>query len=188
MKFQKVLSLFILLLVGRTANAQVGTQFPAMEAESLTNKMVNLPADISGKHSLVGLAYSKKAEGDLKGWFEPIYNQFIYKNPNPGPFDFSFDVNTYFIPMFTGAKRPAYKKVMNKMKKTISDRLQPNVLFYKGTINQYKDALNFDGNDVPYFYVLDPNGKVVYATYGRYSTKKMQEITDAVEGAMDMRK
>ena len=157
-----------------------------MEAESLTNKNVDIPKDIVGKHSLIALAYSKKAEDDLKTWFEPIYNQFIYKNPNPGPFDFSFDVNAYFIPMFTGAKRPAYKKVMNKMKKTISERLQPNVLFYKGTIKQYKDALNFDGKDVPYFYVLDPKGKIVYATFGRYSKGKMQEITDAVESAMEL--
>ncbi|MEQ8906534.1 hypothetical protein [Ekhidna sp.] len=166
--------------------AQVGNQFPKMEAESLTNEFVNLPADISGKHSLIGLAYSKKAEDDLKGWFEPIYNQFIYKNPNPGPFDFSFDVHAYLVPMFTGAKRPAYKKVMNNLKKTIDLRLQPNVLFYKGTIKEYKDALNFDGNDVPYFYVIDPKGKIVYSTSGRYTKQKMQEITDAVESAMEM--
>lgn len=160
--------------------------FPKMEAESLTNKFVNIPKDIKGKYSLIGLAYSKKAEDDLKGWFEPAYNQFIYKNPNPGPFDFSFDINCYFIPMFTGAKRPAYKKVMNKMKKTISDRFLPNVLFYKGTIKEYKEALKFDGKDLPYFFVVDPEGKIVYATSGRYTQRKMQEVTDAVESAMNM--
>lgn len=176
----------LLFSVTTTCLAQVGNIFPDMDAESLTNQNVKLPKDIKGKHSLVGLAFSKKAEDDLKGWFEPIYNQFIYKNPNPGPFDFSFDVNAFFIPMFTGAKRPAYQKVMKKMQKTISERLQPNVLFYKGTIKEYKDALNFDGKDVPYFYVLDPEGKIVYATFGRYSTKKMQEITDLVQSAMDM--
>ncbi|MEM0941038.1 MAG: hypothetical protein AAF600_07430 [Bacteroidota bacterium] len=166
--------------------SQVGNLFPEMEAETLTNRFVDLPKDISGKHSLIALAFSSKAEEDLKSWFEPVYNQFIYKNPNPGPFDFSFDVNAYFIPMFSGAKRPAYKKVMNKMKKTISKRLLPNVLFYKGTIKEYKEALNFDGKDVPYFYVLDTKGKIVYSTFGRYSIDKMQEITDAVESAIQM--
>jgi hypothetical protein len=184
---KKILTHTILLisLVG-ISKAQVGNQFPEMEAESLTNEFVNLPKDISEKYSLIGLAYSKKAEDDLKGWFEPVYNQFIYKNPNPGPFDFSFDVNVYFVPMFTGAKRPAYKKVMNKLKKTIDLRLQPNVLFYKGTLNEYKDALSFDGKEVPYFYILDPKGKIVYATTGRYTKQKMQEITEAVESAMEM--
>lgn len=174
---------FLSLMQG---HAQLGGSFPMMEAESLTNQFVNLPADISGKYSLIGLAYSRKAEDDLKSWFEPVYNQFIYKNPNPGLFDFSYDVHCYFIPMFTGAKRPAYKKIMNKMKKTISDRFLPNVLFYKGTLKSYKTSLHFDGKDLPYFFVLDPDGTIVYTTSGRYSPKKMQEITDAVDEAMEM--
>jgi hypothetical protein len=157
-----------------------------METESLTHDFLTLPKDLSGKYSLIGLAYSKKAEDYLKGWFEPIFNQFIYKNPNPGPFDFSFDIHTYFIPMFTGAKRPAYQKVMNKMEKTVDKRLHANVLFYKGSLKEYKEALNFDGKDLPYFYVLDPKGKIVYATSGRYTREKMQEITDAVESAMQV--
>lgn len=179
-------SLIISICLISGVKAQVGNQFPSMEAESLTNEFVNLPEEISGKYSLIGLAYSKQAEDYLKGWFEPVYNQFIYKNPNPGPFDFTFDVYTYFVPMFTGAKRPAYQKVMNKLQKTIDKRLQPNVLFYKGTLKEYKEALNFDGKDLPYFYVLDPKGKIVYATSGRYTQRKMQEITDAVESAMEM--
>lgn len=157
-----------------------------METETLTHEFVSIPADISDKYSLIGLAFSKKAENDLKGWFEPAFNQFIYKNPNPGIFDFSYDIHCYFVPMFTGAKRPAYQKVMKKMQKTIDKRLQPNVLFYKGTMKEYKESLNFDGKDIPYFYVLNPTGEIVYATTGKYSTRKMQEITDAVQEAMDV--
>lgn len=183
---KSALFISLIFLLSITSVAQVGNEFPDMEAETLTNKMVDVPSDLNGKYSLIGLAYSKKAEDYLKGWFEPVYNQFIYKNPNPGPFDFSFDIHTYFIPMFTGAKRPAYKKVMTKLKKTIDKRLQPNILFYKGTLKEYKEALNFDGKDLPYFYVIDPDGKIVYATSGRYTRDKLQEITDAVESAMEM--
>lgn len=180
------LTLLISIISLASSVAQVNDPFPAMEAETLTNEFVDIPSELNGKYSLLGLAYSKKAEDYLKGWFEPVYNQFIYKNPNPGPFDFSFDINTYFIPMFTGAKRPAYKKVMKKLNKTVDKRLHPNILFYKGTLKEYKDALNFDGKDLPYFYVVDPEGKIVYATSGRYTQRKMQEITDAVESAMEM--
>ena len=175
-----------LLLLSNLSFGQVGNTFPDMEAESLTNEFVNLPKELNGKYSLIGLAYSKKAEDYLKGWFEPVYNQFIYKNPNPGIFDFSFDIHAYMVPMFTGAKRPAYKKVMNKLKKTIDERMLPNVLFYKGTLKEYKEALNFDGKELPYFYVLDPEGKIVYTTSGRYTERKMQEITDAVKSAMEL--
>ena len=186
MKKVALLTFSILFAGSISVNAQIGNSFPEMEAESLTNEFVTIPTDISDKYSLIGLAYSKKAEDYLKGWFEPIYNQFIYKNPNPGPFDFSFDVHAYFVPMFTGAKRPAYQKVMNKLKKTIDKRMLPNVLFYKGTLKAYKEALNFDGKELPYFYVIDPDGKIVYATSGRYTKQKLQEITDAVESAMEI--
>lgn len=186
MRKKSALLIFI-VAISVSASAQVGDSFPTMEAETLTNELIEIPTDLNGKYSLIGLAYSKQAEDHLKTWFEPIYNQFIYKNPNPGIFDISFDIYTYFVPMFTGAKRPAYKKVMDKMKKTVDRRLQPNIVFYKGILGQYKDALNFDGKDDPYFYVIDPNGKIVYATSGRYTVKKMQEITDAVDSALEMK-
>lgn len=161
--------------------AQTGQQFPAMEGESLTNQNLNLPEDLKGKYSIIGLAYSKKSESALKTWFEPAYNQFLYKPETPSLFAGSYDVHLYFIPMFTGVKRPAYKTVMNKMKKTIDKKLLPYVLFYKGELKKYKKSLKFKGKDVPYFFVLDENGKIVYTTSGRYTDSKMREIADQIE-------
>lgn len=164
----------------------MGDQFPEMEAESLTNEFVKIPTDLSDKFSIIGLAYSKKSEDDLKTWFEPAYNQFIYKPEKPSVFNITYDVHCYFVPMFTGAKRPAYQGVMKKLKKTIDKRLLPYVLFYKGTLKGYKTALNFKGKDVPYFFVINPEGKIVYATSGRYTRTKMQEIVEAVDAALEM--
>jgi len=133
---------------------------------------------------LIGLAYSKKSKQYLKGWFDPVYNQFIYKPKTPSVFDINFDVHCSFIPMFTGAKRPAYQKVIDKLKKTIDKRVQPNILFYKGQLKEYKEALNFKGKDTPYFFLLNPEGEIIYVTSGRYTQAKMQEITDRVRETM----
>lgn len=157
-----------------------------METESLANVIIDIPEGLSEKFSIIGLAYSKASEDDLKTWFEPMFNQFIYKAEKPSIFDFTYDVHCYFIPMFTGAKRPAYQKVMAKLRKTIDKRLLPYVLFYKGPLKTYKQALNFQGRDLPYFFVLNPEGEIVYATSGRYSAKKMQEIVEAVDEALEM--
>ncbi len=169
-----------------SAYSQVGDPFPEMETESLTNKFVTIPKDLGDKFTILGLAYTKASEDDLKTWFEPAYNQFIYKPETPSVFDVTYDVNCFFVPMFSGAKRPAYQKVMKKMQKTIDRRLLPHVMFYKGQIKLYKKALNFQGRDVPYFFVLDPAGKIVYATAGRYSDRKMQEIVEAVDEALEL--
>ncbi|MEO9803972.1 MAG: hypothetical protein ABJF04_12015 [Reichenbachiella sp.] len=166
------------------ASAQVGDVFPQMEGESLLYDTINIPTDLNGKYSLIALAFSKKSEEDLGSWFNPMYNQFLTE-PDPNAFfKFEYDLNLYIIPMFTGAKRAAYKSTMRKVQKTVAPELQPYVLFYKGTLKQYKKSLKFDGNDVPYFYVLDADGKIVYNTSGKYTRNKMQEIIDAVDPAM----
>ena len=181
------LTLFTMLVAALsfTASAQVGNTFPYLEGESLTKTFVNIPEDVKGKHTLIGLAYTKKSEQDLKSWFKPTYETFLKSPEEAGLFDITYDINCYFIPMFSGAKRAAYGKVMKKMKEGLDRKLQPHVLFYKGNIKEYKEALNFQGKDIPYFFVLDPEGKIVYATSGRYTTKKMQEVVNAVEDAME---
>ncbi len=182
-KLMKYTAICLLFLFSSYINAQVGEPFPYLEGESLTNEFVNIPSDIKGKYSILGLAYSKKSENALKTWFSPAYNQFIHKPETPSLFAGQYDVHVYFVPMFTGAKRPAYKNVMKKVGATIDDRLKPYVLFYKGTIKEYKKALNFQGKDIPYFFILDPEGKIIHATSGFYSDGKMQEIVDLVEPA-----
>jgi hypothetical protein len=173
----------VCLFLTTSLSAQLNEQFPVLEGESLTREVINIPDDVKGKYTLIGLAFSKKSENHLNSWFNPTYQQFIYKPETPSLFAGSYDINLYFIPMFTGAKRPAYEKVMDKVSKTIDPKLYPHVLFYKGSLKDYKNVLNFDGKDVPYFYVLDPEGKIIYSTYGTYTNNKMREITDKLENA-----
>lgn len=176
----KLIIISISLLIGFSSYAQVGEIFPLIEGENLKNEFITIPTDTKGKYTLIGLAYSKKAEDDLKTWFSPTYNQFL-KEPDPNNiFQFDYDINLYFIPMFTGAKRPAYQRTMKKIKKTIDNRLEPYILFYKGNLKEYEEALGFDGKDVPYFFLLKEDGEIIYTTYGKYSDKKMQEIIDQV--------
>lgn len=160
------------------ANAQIGNPFPQLEGESLVHGMVNIPEDVQGKHTLIGLAFSKKSEKDLNGWFNPVYQQLI-KEPEAGSlFAFSYDVNVFFVPMLTGAKRPAYESVMKKVEKDVDKKLHPNILFYKGSMKEYKDALSIDDKDVPYLYLLDRDGKIIYMTKGAYSQAKLQKVVD----------
>ncbi len=176
-----IFSISIFYFISHNSLGQVGKAFPQMEGESLTNQIINIPDDIKGKFSIIGLAYSKKSEDALKSWFEPAYFQFIDKPETPSLFAGNYDVNVYFVPMFTGAKRPAYRTVMKKVKKSIDEKLLPHVLFYKGELRKYKKELGFKGKDTPYFFVLNEEGKIVFKTGGRYSDSKMREIVDYLE-------
>lgn len=178
---KKLFVIFAACIVFTNVTAQVvGKVFPAMEAETVEDKKVKLPDAVKGKYSLLGLAYSKKSEDELNTWFQPIFQKFIQKNK--GIFEsFAYDVNVYFVPMFTGINAAATGTAKKKALKNIDSNLLPYILFYKGDLKPYKESLDFEKKDVPYFFVLDKNGKILYATSGGYSAKKMDEIEAVLE-------
>ena len=176
-----LLALFPLLCAHVVTFGQVvGKTFPAMTAETVDDKKVELPESVRGKYTLIGLAYSKKSEAELNSWFQPVFGKFIQKST--GLFSgFAYDVNVYFIPMFTGVNAAATGTAKRKAAKSIDPQLLPYVLFYRGELKTYKESLDFEKKDIPYFFVLDPQGIIVYATSGKYSEDKMEAIEEKIE-------
>jgi hypothetical protein len=174
-----VVAIFALFV--NVSKAQViGKTFPAMEAETVEDKKVKLPGDVAGKYTLIGMAYSKKSEDELNSWFQPVFQKFIQKTKGVLS-GFSYDVNVYFVPMFTGVNAAATGTAKKKASKNIDPQLLPYILFYKGELKTYKEALDFEKRDIPYFFVLDPQGKIVYATSGKYTDEKMDAVEEKIE-------
>lgn len=171
----------LMLLISIAVDAQViGKTFPDMEAETVEDKKVKLPSDVKGKYTLLGLAYSKKSEDELNTWFQPVFEKFVQKTSGLMS-GFGYDVNVYFVPMFTGVNAAATGTAKRKAIKNIDPQLLPYILFYKGELKTYKEALDFEKRDIPYFFVLDGTGKIVFATSGRYSDDKMDQIETVLE-------
>jgi flagellar basal body rod protein FlgG len=63
----------------------------------------------------------------------------------------------------------------------VDPQLLPYILFYKGELKTYKEALDFEKRDTPYFFVLDAEGKIVYATSGAFSQAKLDELEESIE-------
>ncbi|MEQ8363204.1 MAG: hypothetical protein RH948_10075 [Cyclobacteriaceae bacterium] len=178
----RLISVFIILLAfSFTSFAQViGKSFPEMDAETVEDKVVSLPNDTKGKYTLLGLAYSKKSEDELNGWFSPVFNKFIQKTTGLMA-SFGYDVNVYFIPMFTGVNAAATGTAKRKALKKVDPQLLPYILFYKGELKRFKDELDFEKKDIPYFFVLNPDGEIVFATSGSYSESKLDQIEEVIE-------
>jgi len=92
-----------------------------------------------------------------------------------------YDVNVYFVPMFTGVNAAATGTAKKKALKNVDPQLLPYILFYKGELKSYKEALDFEKRDIPYFFVLDANGKIVYATSGGFTEDKLDEVEESIE-------
>lgn len=162
----------------------VGKMFPSLQCEDYNGKIVTLPTDTKGKYTLLGMAFSNDAEANLKTWINPIYNKFIVKvdASQADVFDVhvDHDVNLFFIPMFTGINKLTSKQSKEKIKANTDKELYSYLLFYEGD-KTYKEELDFEKKDIPYFFILDKTGKIVYATSGPYDDKKMEKILDIVE-------
>lgn len=172
----------VVLACAFSLSAQVvGKMFPNMDAETVEDKKVSLPGDVKGKYTLLGLAYSKKSEDELNSWFSPVFSKFIQKASGGLMAGMGYDVNVYFVPMFTGVNAAATGTAKKKAIKNVDPQLLPYILFYKGELKTYKEALDFEKKDIPYFFVLDSTGKIVFATSGKYSEDKMDEIEEKIE-------
>lgn len=163
------------LLVSNLDTELVGKSFPIITCETLTDVEKAIPHDCKGKFTLLAMAYSSDAENDLQSWLNPVYNKFIAKT---GMFDSEYDINLYFIPMFTGTNIATANLFKKRMKEEMNKEIHPNVLFYKGNIDEYKKTLKMDKKDTPYIFLLDKEGKIIYNTFGVYSDDKMEAIED----------
>lgn len=166
--------IFIFTLLTFFSFAQSGLVFPTLNGETLHKKNITIPDDVKGKYTLLGLAYSQKAEDDLKTWYIPAYNKFIAKT---GMMDDMYDVNIYFVPMFSGAKKVAKPKAMKELEKKSDSKIHPYVLFYAGDLSPYRDQLKMNSKSEPYFYLLDSAGRIVWTVSGDFK----QEYFDNLE-------
>ena len=181
MKKVAFLSGFCLWMLSDFALAQViGKVFPEMNVETVDDKKVSLPKDVKGKYTLLGLAYSKKSEDELNTWFNPVFSKFIQK-PTGMMEGMGYDVYVYFVPMFTGVNAAATGTAKRKALKSVDPLLLPYILFYKGELKKYKEELDFERRDIPYFFVLDPEGKIIFATDGAFSATKMESIEAVID-------
>lgn len=171
MKNLKVFTVFLSLIFTHSLFANDGDKFPTIKGETLKHKAIELPRAAKGKYCLIGMASSKKAEADLQSWMQPIYDMFINQNTFI-PID--YNMNIFFVPMFTGANKGFYEKAMKKTDAEIDPELAPFILFYKGSLDPYKTHLK--DKSKPYFFVLDENGNIVYSTSGKYTAKKLNQI------------
>jgi hypothetical protein len=172
-----VLYLFLICVIPLSAFAQ---KFPELNGKTLQDKIVTLPGDALGKYTLIGLSYNKKAEEYLRSWFDPVFDKFILKR---GMFDDMYDVNIFFVPMFTGAKKVTYGKAFKEIKQRTDEELYSRVLFYKGEIKTYKESLGMGEKDMPYFFLLDPDGNIVLRFIGRFKERYFEEIEEILDKA-----
>lgn len=181
--YKKPLLLIVFICSLCTATyAQKGNKFPELEVEPIKGETMVLPQGVSGKITLIGIAYSAKSDRELKTWFNPMYREYIA----PVSEDLfvpaiQYDLELYFVAMLKGINQAAGGTLEHKFDEELEEDLKPHVSIHKGAIKAYKKSLKLGKKDHPYFFLIDEKGIILYTTYGPFSTKKLDEITAIVE-------
>lgn len=169
--------LFITLSAITSSFAQMGKPFPHLDSKKLSGQLFSLPDSVKGKYTIIGIAFSKKAEESLKTWYQPAYQTFIQKKKTMFATEV-YDVNTYFVAVVTGTNKVAGGDIVKAIQAQTQKELQPYILTYIGEFASYKKSLNITENDEPYFFVLDEKGVVVHITKGPYTAAKLAEVEE----------
>ena len=167
-----------ILFLFQTSFAQVGDPFPTIKVADLNEDSITLPEDSKGKFTLIGVAFSEDAQRDLYTWSDPVFQKFMNDdNLN----SMVYDPNVYLILMFTGVNSIAANKAKEKIQEGTDESLKDNVVLYKGKMEDYRKKLNMKNRKVPYFFVLDREGKVIYETQGGYQYHILEKVGEMIE-------
>lgn len=169
------LMIILLTAVYGSVSAQVGVQFPDIKGLNLLDSTIRFPKDVAGKYSLVGMAYSEKAQADLDGWLGPIEDNFFW---GEGEDD---DVHLYFIAVLNTLSAVNLGKVKSQAKEYLLPEYYPLAVFTTQNMQKAEGVLKISDQSKPYFFVLDPAGKVVYATSGAYTQAKIDRMVEIID-------
>jgi hypothetical protein len=172
---KKILTGILFLFIVSGAKSQT---IPKITGETIDSKVMTLPEGLKGKYSLLCFASSMNAQPDLETWLDPVYQKFIAKT---GLMDDMFDVQVFFIPILTGTNVTFATSMKKKFKEQAQEDLRPHVLFCNENGKEILTALNMNNKDIPYFFLLNPEAKIIYKTNGKFSEEKFDAIDDLIE-------
>jgi hypothetical protein len=175
----KQVLLTLALCASLSVFSQKGKQFPTINGKSLSDKAMSLPIK-NNKNTIVAIAFHRGAEDDLKKWLNPLYYTFIKKPKGQTNFDMAeiYDVNFVFVPMISG-----FKKIADDFKASTDKEFWPYIMdTEKADIKGIQKELGIDDNKIPYFFVLDKDGKILEVQSGAYKEPKVEKLEEACGG------
>lgn len=176
---RKLIILGLFIFIWNNHSAQVGKNFPILNGKTLDDKACSLPIK-NAKFSVIAIAFNRDAEDDLKKWLNPLFQTFIKdeKESSKG-IDVAdvYDVNFMFVPVIAGFKRFA-----DEFKKDTDPRFWQYILDTEKTdMKGLQEKLGIQDSKIPYFFIVNAEGKIVEMQSGKFLKTKIDKLEDAVE-------
>lgn len=170
-------SITLLSFLACAVAAQGQDRFPIMHGERADGSAIELPGQLSTPFIVIGLAYGQKAQPALEDWYEPVYLRFVAKH---GLFATAYSTEVYFVPLFTGPDKAAYAPSLKKFRQSAEPEVADRVVFVKEDADEIRRALALTDKDIPYFFVVDRERRIVHRAQGDFSDDKLEAIEEVL--------
>lgn len=171
-------SLCFVLTINNILTVNSQTTIPSFQAVDLNDVVIDFPADVKGKKTLIAFAFSQKAQEDLESWIEPVYYEFIDKESLAS---LVYDVNIYLVIVFNKVNSSFKQKVRNELKENVLKEFYGKIVLCEEGSGYILSGLEESNSDVPTLYALNENGEIKETVIGRYTEKKMEIISSKLE-------
>jgi hypothetical protein len=175
----KNLLIIIFVSTSLIGTAQKGIKFPQVKGSTLEEKQIVIP-QLNNKYSVIAIAFHRDAEDALKKWLNPLFDVFIKtEKKSEQEFDLAdvYDVNFTFVPMISG-----FKRISEDFKKNTDKVYWPYIMDTEKTdVSTLQKQLGVSDKSIPYFYVVNKEGKIVEMQSGSFSAAKLDLLEEAVE-------
>lgn len=138
-------------------DAMIGKKFPSIESASLAGNSVSLPEVVSGKITLITIAFLEEGQPFIDSWAEPFLEKYG-QNERLAYFE---------VPMMNIPNPAARKYIDSGMRAGIAESRHPNVVTYYGDFSAYQKELNMPNVRSAYIYLVDQEGIIQFTGAGK---------------------
>ena len=155
-------------------NANIGTRFPEVNAQSLANTDESIPDSARGKVTLVTVAFLRESQPQLDSWLEPFTGRYGGKE------GYTF----YEVPMISAGYTFMRSVIDGGMRGGIPREKHKNVVTMYGDVEKYMNALNLDSR-FGYAFLLDQEGIIRWQGQGFAAEETLKELFETAERLAD---
>jgi hypothetical protein len=140
--------------------------FPAIQAENLLGKKVELPAAVSRHLTLFIIGFTHASQAQTKAWAARLESEF----------------NPYSIAVLQDAPRLVRGMAVRGIKSEVQERNRDHFLLVFQGEQELKHATDYDRPEDAYVLLVDPGGLIQMRSHGPVSDTAVEEIRSRIAG------
>ncbi len=149
----------------------IGMPFPELKAETLSGIEIKYPDDLTGKITLILIAFKRETQRKIDSWLVPFLNRY---ETDPS-------IQFFEIPMLASGWKLMSPIIDGGMRSGIPKQKHGNVTTYYGDVDKYCNLLSIEDKSDGYVFLLDRNGVIQWRSKGFATENGLQELFERIQ-------